>query len=106
MSQVSLRVSGHGKGGWFEITPPDATLLMAALDRLATVLTQSSARTGFGLSSARAQLQVDTCPSLLTVMSFADTMLADADSLSHGGAHLPVEAKVKALDRVQDVPKK
>ena len=42
---------------------------------------------------------------LLSVMSFADTMLAEAEFLYHGGAHLPVDAKVKSLDRVQDVSK-
>ena len=36
------------------INPPDATLLMSALDRLANVLTKGSPQTGFRLSSARA----------------------------------------------------
>ena len=85
------------------INPPDATLLMSALDRMAGTLTKGSPQTGFRLSSARAQLQVDTCPSLHTVMSFADTMMAEAESLFHGGAHFPVDGvKVKAVSSDPD----
>ena len=88
------------------INPPDATLLMSALDRLASVLTKGSPQTGFRLSSARAQLQVDTCPSLHSVMSFAETMMAEAESLFHGGAQLPIDngVKIKAMNSELDSP--
>ena len=71
---------------------------------MAGVLTKGSPQTGFRLSSARAQLQVDTCPSLHSVMSFADTMMAEAESLFHGGAQLPIDGgvKVKAMSSEPD----
>ena len=86
--------------GELGINPPDPTLLMSALDKMAGVLTKGSTQTGFRLSSARAQLQVDTCPSLASVMSFADTLLAEAESMLHGGSSLPFDpnVKVKAID--------
>ena len=89
--------------GELGINPPDSTLLMSALDKLATVLTKGSPQTGFRLSSARATLQVDTCPSIPGVVSFADTLLAEAESMFHGGSTVPVDGvEVKSLDKAPE----
>lgn len=88
-----------------DIATPDPTLLMAALDRMAEVLTKSSAQTTFRLSSTRAALLVDVSPNLKTVLNFSDALLAEAESAflerTHASispaAPVPPLGKVKAL---------
>eukprot|EP00913_Durusdinium_trenchii_P005353 g4994.t1 len=64
-----------------EIATPDATLLLGALDKMSELVGKTS-NVAFRMSSTRATLGVDVTPTLETVLSFADMLTAEAESLA------------------------
>ena len=86
------------------VSTPDPTLLMNALDRLGVHVSKSSPQAAFRLSSTRAILQVDVCPTHLSVVNYADTLLAEAEGVYHSGnGH--AAAKIKAVSGARDAVK-
>ena len=65
-----------------EIATPDATLLLGALDKMSELVGKTSNQVAFRMSSTRATLGVDVTPTLETVLSFADMLTAEAESLA------------------------
>ena len=80
------------------VSTPDPTLLMSTLDRLGAVVNRSSTQAAFRLSSTRAMLQVDVCPNHVTVVNYADALLAEAEGVFHGGGQSQPTPKVKAVN--------
>ena len=76
---------------------PDATLLMAALDKISQPLSRSAAQSAFRLSSIRAMLMVDVSPSLEGVERFAEALLAEGENAFHGGEKTGPKVTVKAM---------
>ena len=85
-----------------DITTPDATLLLGAVDRMSAPVVKASSQAAFRVSSTRATLGVDVTPTLASVLGFADSLLAEAETLALGDP-MPVEevkpptVKVKAM---------
>ena len=65
-----------------DIATPDATLLLGALDKMTELVGKRSSQVAFRMSSTRATLGVDVTPNLETVLSFADMLTAEAESLA------------------------
>ena len=79
------------------VNVPDATLLMAALDKISQPLSRSAAQSAFRLSSIRAMLMVDVSPSLEGVERFAEALLAEGENAFHGGEKTGPKVTVKAM---------
>ena len=88
--------------GELNLNPPDATLMVATLDKFSSGLAKLSAQSGFRLSATRAALRVDTCPTVASVISFGETLMAEAETIFHGGGGIPMTSKVKAVGGVHD----
>ena len=86
-----------------QIAIPDPTLLVGALEKMGTILTHQSAQASFRLSSARVLLQIDVNPTVQGVTSYADVLLAEAESAFHGVTQ-QTTAKVKSVE-VSPTPK-
>ena len=67
------------------VSTPDPTLLMNALDRLGASISKSSTQAAFRMSSTRAALQVDICPTHQNAINYADTLVAEAEGAFHSG---------------------
>eukprot|EP00435_Cladocopium_sp_Y103_P064506 s236_g26.t1 len=80
------------------VTVPDPTLLIGSVDRMSGVVVKSSPQAAFRLNSMRTQLMVDVSPTLPSVVSYADSVIAEAESLFHGGVPTSSTVKVKALE--------
>eukprot|EP00435_Cladocopium_sp_Y103_P069412 s890_g33.t1 len=80
-----------------QITIPDPTLLVGALEKMGATLTQHSSQASFRLSSARVLLQIDVNPTVHGVTSYADVLLAEAEAAFHSVTQ-QTTAKVKALE--------
>ena len=76
---------------------PDPTLLVGALERMGSVVTQHNGQAAFRLSTARVMLQIDVNPTITGVTNYADVLLAESESALHSVAQ-PATAKVRALD--------
>ena len=70
--------------------------MMNALDRLGASVSKSSTQAAFRVSSTRAALQVDICPTHQNVINYADTLLAEAEGAFHSGLAQGT-VKVKAV---------
>ena len=81
-----------------KVATPDPTLLIGALDKMSGVVVKSSPQAAFRLNSMRMQLMVDVNPTLPAVVSYADSVMAEAESLFHGGVPANATVKVKALE--------
>ena len=86
-----------------QIAIPDPTLLVGALEKMGTILTHQSAQASFRLSSARVLLQIDVNPTVQGITSYADVLLAEAESAFHGVTQ-QTTAKVKSVE-VSPTPK-
>ena len=80
------------------VPPPDPVLLMGTMEKYAAVLSKADTQSAFRLQVARAGLRVDVAPSMEGVHEFAQVLLAEGEAMFHGGGHLPVTTKVKAMD--------
>ena len=74
------------RAGELRIAVPDPTLLVGALEKLGASLVKQSVQASFRLSSARAHLQIDVNPTEAGVTSYADVLLAEAESALHSGS--------------------
>eukprot|EP00913_Durusdinium_trenchii_P002203 g2035.t1 len=83
-----------------DITTPDATLLLGAVDRMSAPVVKASGQAAFRVSSTRATLGVDVTPTLASVLGFADSLLAEAETLAFGETP-PVEEVVKPTPTVK-----
>ena len=81
-----------------KVATPDPTLLIGALDKMSGVVVKSSPQAAFRLNSMRTQLMVDVNPTLPSVVNYADSVMAEAESLFHGGVPANATVKVKALE--------
>ena len=86
-----------------ELAIPDPTLLVGALEKMGTTLTHQSAQASSFMSSARILLQIDVNPTVQGVTSYADVLLAEAESAFHGVSQ-QTTAKVKSVE-VSPTPK-
>ena len=80
------------------VTTPDPTLLMGALDKMSSTIIKTSSQMAFRLNSTRAQLMVDINPTLASVTNYADAIMGEAEGLLHAGVQTQTTAKVKAID--------
>ena len=80
------------------VTTPDPTLLMGALDKMSSTIIKTSSQIAFRLNSTRAQLMVDINPTLASVTNYADAIMGEAEGLLHAGVQTQTTAKVKAID--------
>ena len=82
-----------------KVVTPDPTLLIGALDKMSSLVMKSSAQATFRLNTTRAALMVDVSPTLGGVMTYADSVLAEAEGMHYGGMQLSGSTvKVKAMD--------
>eukprot|EP00435_Cladocopium_sp_Y103_P052700 s362_g16.t1 len=81
------------------VATPDPTLLIGALDKMSSSIIKSSTQMAFRLNSTRAHLMVDINPTLGSVTTFADAVMAEAEGLLHAGAQVNTTVKVKALNQ-------
>eukprot|EP00435_Cladocopium_sp_Y103_P030096 s34_g7.t1 len=87
-----------------KVATPDPTLLIGALDRMSGMVTKTSPQAAFRLNTTRAALMVDISPTLTGVVNYADSVLAEAEGMYHGGMQLNTAVKVKAIDGPQPEP--
>eukprot|EP00435_Cladocopium_sp_Y103_P065207 s1247_g27.t1 len=80
------------------VATPDPTLLIGALDKMSGSIIRSSTQLAFRLNSTRAQLMVDINPTLSSVTTYADAIMAEAEGLLHAGTQVNTTVKVKAMD--------
>ena len=83
-----------------DITTPDATLLLGAVDRMSTPVVRASSQAAFRVSSTRAALGVDVTPTLASVLGFADSLLAEAETIAFGETG-PCEEVMKTAPTVK-----
>lgn len=105
-TSISILLNNHrswrrwlGRINELNVLAPDPTLLMRSLDHFSSFLSKASVQAGFRLSAVRARLQVDTNPTLGTVVAFSEVLTGEAEAQYHGGSELPLNTtKVKAVN--------
>ena len=80
------------------VPPPDLVLLVGTMEKYAAVLSKADSQSAFRLQVARASLRVNVASSMEGVHEFAQVLLAEGEAMFHGGGHLLVTTKVKAMD--------
>ena len=70
-----------GRAREVEATLPDATLLLKALDPAVTYISKEDAQASFRLAQSRGQLDVDSRPTVSTIWSSSQCILAKAETI-------------------------